>query len=78
MSNRDHPRVCGEKRRAGEKINLKEGSPPRLRGKVKVGLFVGHSVRITPAYAGKSRTSAVGCPGCRDHPRVCGEKHSIQ
>ena len=30
--------------------------------------------RITPAYAGKSRTVWFGITGKRDHPRACGEK----
>ena len=29
---------------------------------------------ITPAWAGKSETSVPGSPGCRDHPRVGGER----
>ena len=51
---RDHPRVCGEKRRAGEKINLKEGSPPRVRGKGSWPWYGEHLDGITPARAGKS------------------------
>ena len=51
----DHPCVCGEKIFRLSGFTKDEGSPPRVRGKVKVGLFVGHSVRITPAYAGKSK-----------------------
>ena len=66
--------MCGEKENAEAMRVQFQGSPPRMRGKVKdlrdgLGLE-----RITPACAGKSgrfdRLS--GCP--RDHPRVCGEK----
>ena len=32
----DHPRVCGEKLRIVEVGRVKEGSPPRMRGKVFV------------------------------------------
>ena len=32
---RDHPRVCGEKLRIVEVGRVKEGSPPRVRGKVE-------------------------------------------
>ena len=30
------------------------GSPPPMRGKVKIPVVVGYKNRITPAYAGKS------------------------
>ena len=33
-------------------------------------------IGITPAYAGKSKTSVQGCLDCRDPPRLCGEKFS--
>ena len=53
----DHPCVCGEKSKLFPVDDAVKGSPPRVRGKVKVGLFVGHSVRITPACAGKRSRS---------------------
>ena len=31
--NRDHPRVCGEKRQIAVKLHDRQGSPPRMRGK---------------------------------------------
>ena len=71
---RDHPRVCGEKVRAGALVCHKPGSPPRMRGK---GPWVSVSdvpVGITPAYAGKRLSSLVILMNLRDHPRVCGEK----
>ena len=34
-------------------------------------------IRITPAYAGKSRTGQNRTEAIRDHPRVCGEKMAI-
>ena len=51
----DHPRLCGEKRDDVDPPERVIGSPPPMRGKEGVkfsGLFF---VRITPAYAGKSR-----------------------
>ena len=52
--NGDHPRVCGEKRKDFETANRKKGSPPRVRGKGIVHVFVPEKLGITPAYAGKS------------------------
>ena len=52
----DHPRVCGEKRKAGKKGDYRGGSPPRMRGKVPARRPVPGGHRITPAYAGKSQT----------------------
>ena len=75
-TNGDHPRVCGEKRRCCPAGLCCRGSPPRMRGKgipQAEGFF---NARITPAYAGKSRPVARWVLGCRDHPRVCGEKPS--
>ena len=70
----DHPRACGEKF-AGPLLFLPQiGSPPRMRGKVPGNLWPGLSVRITPAYAGKSFASDWHISRTRDHPRVCGEK----
>ena len=70
----DHPRVCGEK---GERIVAfvsNVGSPPRMRGKGQRPRR-GYPFRgITPAYAGKRRSSMLGCAAAWDHPRVCGEK----
>lgn len=73
-SQRDHPRVCGEKLNAWDLVRIHKGSPPHMRGKVvRFGVRAG-ALGITPAYAGKScsynsRTTASG-----DHPRMCGEK----
>ena len=76
-TNGDHPRVCGEKKVAGLTFEAKDGSPPRMRGKVApVGAW--HAfVRITPAYAGKRQSSAPRWTPARDHPRVCGEKRGL-
>ena len=71
---RDHPRVCGEKRSLAHHRGGLLGSPPRVRGK---GLFLYRWNRqhgITPACAGKRGFQSRPCPQCRDHPRVCGEK----
>ena len=54
------PRLCGEK---GIALINPEDSP-----------YI--SLRITPAYAGKSFGSPHYTPRCQDHPRLCGEKCS--
>ena len=56
----DHPRVGGEKRTAHEVRIRRRGSPPRGRGKASGALQITRSVRITPAWAGKSALSAPG------------------
>ena len=50
------------------------GSPPHMRGKVRVVYGRVCRRRITPAYAGKSRVVSSGSTGSGDHPRICGEK----
>ena len=71
---RDHPRVCGEKGRAGGKASANTGSPPRMRGKVALYFVLLQFLRITPAYAGKSLDPLQTFRASQDHPRVCGEK----
>ena len=73
-SNRDHPRVCGEKAAGCGVLLAVPGSPPRVRGKVSSFCFRNWHIRITPACAGK-RERVYVCTGVGwDHPRVCGEK----
>ena len=50
----DHPRLCGEKSEVAASTLKCRGSPPPMRGKVIDRTFIRESVRITPAYAGKS------------------------
>ena len=70
----DHPRACGEKANLIATDWEKQGSPPRMRGKVIH--FCTNFVKngITPAHAGKSELQHIGDAQTRDHPRACGEK----
>ena len=52
----DHPRLCGEKATHGTGFLRALGSPPPMRGKVPEHLADKVANRITPAYAGKSRS----------------------
>ena len=56
---RDHPRVCGEKGSSTFWSRNHSGSPPRMRGKGQVSVFLRVFVGITPACAGKSCSSSV-------------------
>ena len=71
---RDHPRVCGEERKRKKLTGWQRGSPPRMRGRAVNLCHFGQQHRITPAYAGKSPTSASSENAQWDHPRVCGEE----
>ena len=75
-SMRDHPRVCGEKHTTFFVRPRKWGSPPRMRGKGIQPCNQWVRVGITPAYAGKSAHRVRRSDSMRDHPRVCGEKHT--
>ena len=70
----DHPRVGGEKLASGATKAVTWGSPPRGRGKEIVDVTEWPTNRITPAWAGKSRTESFGTISNEDHPRVGGEK----
>ena len=71
---RDHPRVCGEKLNSCIPAGIVIGSPPRMRGKGPSARTARKTIRITPAYAGKSTAAFSSFSLSRDHPRVCGEK----
>ena len=70
----DHPRVCGEKKKAEEMGATTKGSPPRMRGKAAVLAQRLPGLGITPACAGKSIPAGQDTAEPRDHPRLCGEK----
>ena len=74
-ANKDHPRLCGEKVITVLAFGLMIGSPPPMRGKVPKNVYRARSVRITPAYAGKSCHFRQGDFHSWDHPRLCGEKY---
>ena len=50
----DHPRRCGENRRAGLNRSQRRGSPPQVRGKHIFDIFSCFPHGITPAGAGKT------------------------
>ena len=45
-----------------------------MRGKDAYSVIEAASIRITPAYAGKSIVAVTEVSPNRDHPRLCGEK----
>ena len=55
LSDRDHPRLCGEKSDQRLSRFCSWGSPPPMRGKAEREPTKSGVVGITPAYAGKSR-----------------------
>ena len=56
----DHPRVGGEKHRAGVPFRISSGSPPRGRGKGILKAINHPPYRITPAWAGKRPQPSTG------------------
>ena len=77
MSNRDHPRVGGEKLTSLSNRGTLLGSPPRGRGKDSAKRLPPRQWRITPAQAGKRPCLPSGNSSSRDHPRMGGEKYYI-
>ena len=68
---RDHPRVGGEKLMSAISCLLVAGSPPRGRGKGGGVYCCLTSLRITPAWAGKSRLRKMYRPAFTGSP-PCG------
>ena len=69
----DHPRACGENLVMFLKIQIQNGSPPRVRGKLYDHLSGRAPERITPARAGKTTFASAPPLALADHPRACGE-----
>ena len=74
---RDHPRVCGENDERIESVDDFEGSPPRVRGKLRRAHLCDGHIGITPACAGKTPALPSPARRPRDHPRACGENLCI-
>ena len=73
----DHPRLCGEKFLRRNRSKMDSGSPPPMRGKVHAFACFFPLCRITPAYAGKSAAMSGRYQVVTDHPRLCGEKSTL-
>ena len=73
MTQRDHPRRCGENAVPQPVYIIKPGSPPQVRGKLSLKISRIMPTGITPAGAGKTPIWAICFSGDEDHPRRCGE-----
>ena len=71
------PAYAGKSNSASVIRNCKQGSPPRMRGKVTLQDVPCNAVGITPACAGKRTHGLSVLPRAQDHPRMCGEKKRI-
>ena len=74
LTYQDHPRACGEESSSSVVVSSPQGSPPRVRGRVRRALNHSDQAGITPARAGKSRHIAACSEVVTDHPRACGEE----
>ena len=74
---KDHPRACGENIHRGFVRQFDTGSPPRMRGKLKIPSPSQSIQRITPAHAGKTPSCDGRPPEYEDHPRACGENFIV-
>ena len=73
---RAHPRVCGENIGAWGDVGAKEGSSPRVRGKLQPRTTKTDIGRLIPACAGKTCSGAPSRRARWAHPRVCGENRN--
>ena len=69
----DHPRVCGDYLAVRAAVNKHPGSPPRVRGLLRLLRPRHHRQRITPACAGTTTRHNLPKVATWDHPRVCGD-----
>ena len=77
VSQRAHPRVCGENEALGCCLDWERGSSPRVRGKLTREAVRREGRRLIPACAGKTTKPTLLLLTRRAHPRVCGENREI-
>ena len=73
LDNQDHPRRCGENIIMDSPNLRNAGSPPQVRGKLRIHTEFTVKRRITPAGAGKTCSFLFVECVYKDHPRRCGE-----
>ena len=73
----DHPRLRGEHSLLHLLLNYIQGSPPPTRGTPYTETQARLNLRITPAYAGNTRTENLYHLQVGDHPRLRGEHYPL-
>ncbi len=68
----DHPRACGANWNNLVHGNYRNGSSPRMRGKLIERRERDHILRIIPAHAGQTAGTPARGRARPDHPRACG------
>ena len=68
IAQQDHPRACGENQNIFYLPSGTEGSPPRMRGKLRVRFWAVIQYRITPAHAGKTISASTSAQVCAGSP----------
>ena len=69
--------MCGEQHKLRPFYQHYLGSPPRVRGTAQKAMEMGLFEGITPACAGNSFMAYSSAMLTQDHPRVCGEQHTL-
>ena len=72
-TSKDHPRLCGDHFPIKKSLSWVAGSPPLMRGPPAERSYSYCLERITPAYAGTTRSSSIARRANSDHPRLCGD-----
>ena len=68
--------MCGKDKCVGSSPHENAGSPPRVREGHNVFIATNHTVRITPACAGRTVVVEDAAVVVGDHPRVCGKDYA--
>ena len=77
VSNRDHPRIRGNHGTAYLQIINALGSPPHTREPQSIDIMLCSAMRITPAYAGTTRSIPEPHSHTGDHPRIRGNHTQV-
>ena len=74
---RAHPRACWENREGLSGVPFRQGSSPRMRGKLDDVADLGYLSGLIPAHAGKTIWPMPVFLNNGAHPRACGENLRI-
>ena len=67
-----HPRGCGADSHPRDRTDDRQGSSPRVRGRLQLLRHQLQLLRLIPAGAGQTIIACLLCASCGAHPRGCG------
>ncbi|SWC47416.1 Domain of uncharacterised function (DUF2825) [Klebsiella pneumoniae] len=73
LADQKHPHACGEDHARENYIFLIKETPPRMWGRLNIGVIEGGKLRNTPTHVGKTLTGTFTRTNTEKHPHACRE-----